>query len=116
MGLARTQGGCTAYRNLNLGVTGVVPKAAPGQLYGWYLANNAAAVRYVKVYDTASTPDGTFTPVLTLALPANSAANVFLATGMEFLNGIALRASTGVADNDTGAPTANDVIVNVFYK
>jgi hypothetical protein len=25
-------------------------------------------------------------------------------------------ATTGVADNDTGAPAANDVIVNIFYK
>src|SRR3990167_7196691 len=41
--------------------------------------------------------------------------NIDFDTGIEFTTGIALRATTGVADNDTGAPSANDVIVNILY-
>jgi hypothetical protein len=104
------------YRNLNLGVTGQQIKTTPGEVGGWFLANNAAAVRYIKLYDTNQTPDQTFTPKLTIVLPANSAANVLAPAGVDFTSGIAVRATTGVADNDTGAPAANDVIVNIFYK
>ena len=35
--------------------------------------------------------------------------------GLAFAAGIGLRATTGVADADTGAPTANDVVANVWY-
>jgi hypothetical protein len=107
--------GLEAYRTLDLGVTGQVVKAAQGQLYGWYIANNAGAARFVKVYDKATAPTQADTPVLTLELPASAAANAFTALGIAFHSGIALRATTAVADNDTGAPSANDLVVNVFY-
>jgi hypothetical protein len=35
--------------------------------------------------------------------------------GIAFGTAITVAATTAVADNDTGAPAANDVIVNVFY-
>jgi hypothetical protein len=41
---------------------------------------------------------------------------VLAPAGVDFTAGISARATTGVADNDTGAPSANDVIVNIFYK
>lgn len=111
-----TSGGSTPYRNLDLGVTGQVVKNGAGQLYGYYLFNNGSAVRFVKVYDKATTPTQSDTPVWTLALPAGAGANVAFPNGVAFASGISLRATTGVADADTGAPTANDVIVNLAYK
>jgi hypothetical protein len=33
-----------------------------------------------------------------------------------FSTAICAAATTGLADNDTGAPSANDVVLNVFYK
>jgi hypothetical protein len=38
------------------------------------------------------------------------------APGIKFTTAICVAATTGVADADTGAPAANDVVVNVFYK
>jgi hypothetical protein len=35
--------------------------------------------------------------------------------GIKFDTAICVAATTAVADNDAGAPSANDVIVNVFY-
>ena len=90
--------------------------AAAHQLYGYYLFNAAAAVRFVKIYDHADAPTAGETPKLTIGLPAGSAANVSIPDGIEFAVGIGLRATTGVADNDTGAPSANDVVVNLWYK
>lgn len=110
-----TAGGLSTARTLSLGVTGWVVKASAGQWYGYYMANTSAALRYVKVYDIATAPDATATPIETLAIPAGSAANLSIAEGIQFSNGIALRCTTGVADNDIGAPAANDVIVNVRY-
>ena len=36
--------------------------------------------------------------------------------GIGFSTAICVAATTGVADADTGAPAANDIIINVFYK
>lgn len=104
------------YRNLSLGVAGQSIKATPGEVGGYIITNNAASVRYLKFYDTAATPDQTYTPKLTIAIPATSVINLLAPAGIDFTTGIAARASTGIADNDTGAPTANDVVVNILYR
>lgn len=108
---------CSVYRNLDVQVAGVAIKAAPGQVYGWYIYNNAASVRYVKLYDKAATPTNSNTPKLTIPIPPNAGANVGPnANGLKFTAGIGIRASTTLADDDSNAaPTANDVIVNLFY-
>ena len=96
--------------------TGVNIKSAPGQVHGWYLYNNASAIRVVKLYNKATAPTtGTDTPTQTLVLPANSGANLFTDTGFAFLAGIGIAVTTGIPDNDTGAPAANDVTINIFY-
>jgi hypothetical protein len=108
-------GGARAYRNLSVGVTGAVAKAAPGRLYGWHVSNAAAAAAYVKVYDKATAPTEADTPVLTLAIPAASAAFATVGPGIAFAAGIAVRATTAIADNSTAAPAANDVVANLIY-
>lgn len=111
-----TSGGLLIYRNIDLDETGKSVKASAGQVYGWYLYNNAATTRYIKFYNKATAPTvGTDTPVLTIAIPAGSAANVEYNVGIAFDTGIGVGATTGVADNNTGAPDANDCVVNVFY-
>jgi len=111
-----TSGGSTPYRNLDLGVTGQVVKASAGQLYNYFISNNAIAARFVKFYDKATAPDQNDTPVWTFQIPAGSAANVAFPNGIAFAIGISIRGTTGVADNNTGAPSANDIVVNLGYK
>jgi hypothetical protein len=101
------------YSNINLGATGQVVKASEGRLKGYYLYNGGSAARFVKIYNKATAPDENDTPVLTLPLPAGAAAN--LPTSITFSAGISVRATTGVAANDTGAPGSNEVVVNIFY-
>jgi hypothetical protein len=113
----RAHGGCDTYRNINLGATGVLIKGGAGTVFGWYLANNAASSRFVKFYNKLTAPTvGTDTPLLTIALPASSAANVYFGPGIAFSLGIGIGAVQLVADSDTTAPAANDVVVNVFYR
>jgi hypothetical protein len=104
------------YRTLDGQPAGVSVKATPGEVGGWYFSNVATSVRFIKLYDKATAPTSSDTPKLTIPLPATSAANVLAAAGIDFTAGIGIRVTTGVADGDTGAPTANDVTVNLLYR
>jgi hypothetical protein len=109
-------GGLSTYRNLDVGTSGANVKSSAGRVYGYYFANRATAWRYLKLYDKATAPVvGTDTPKMTLPLPPESAGHVPFPQGVEFANGIGVGATTGLADTDTGAPTANDVVLNLFY-
>ena len=64
---------------------------------------------------------GTTTPVITIGIPGNTSDDISAnfgpgGMGIMFDTAICAPATTGVADADTGAPAANDVIINVFYK
>lgn len=111
-------GGLSLYRTIDLDETEEDVKTTAGTLYGWYIFNAAATTRYVKIYNAtaANVTVGSTTPVLTIPIPAGSAANVEFTNGIAFSTAICIAATTGVADADTGAPAANDVIMNVFYK
>lgn len=110
-------GGLTPYRNLDLNSTGVNLKTSAGQIYQAKCFNrHATDFRYVKIYDKASAPSSSDTPIETWMLPPKGGL-VFSGTmGTAHSLGIGLRATTGIADNDTGAPSTNDVIVNIGYK
>jgi hypothetical protein len=113
-----SSGGLSTYRVLwPNNVTGVNVKGSAGQVYGWYLYNNATSIRIVKLYNKATAPTtGTDTPSHTIVLPPNGGANVFTDLGFSFSSGIGIAVTTGIADSDTTAPAANDVIINLFYN
>jgi hypothetical protein len=113
-----TSGGLSLYRSIDLDETEEEIKGTAGQLYGWYIFNDSASPVYVKIYNAtaASVTVGSTTPVLTIPLPAGAAANAFSTIGIAFATAITAAATTGVADADTGAPAANDVVANFFYK
>ncbi len=118
VGLApRSSGGVSKYRNIDLDETGVSVKASAGQLYGWYVCNQATSTRYLKIYNSSSAPTvGTDTPFMTMPIPAGGCANESVENGIELNTGLGVGCVTGVADNSTGAPSANDCVVNIFYK
>lgn len=122
VGLApRTSGGLTISRVISAASTNATSaKASAGQVFGWYLSNINAAVRYLKLYNKASAPTvGTDTPVMTIAIPGNAAgagATVEFTNGIAFATGIAYALTTGVADSDTGAVAANEIVVNLLLK
>lgn len=109
-------GGLSVYRNINLVAHGVSIKSKAGQIYGWYLFNNAPTVRYIKLYNKARAPSvGSDTPAMTIPLPCGAAANVIVPSGIAFSHGIGIAATTGVADSDAGPPATNEVVVNIIY-
>lgn len=115
-------GGLSIFRSIDLdeGTLEVV-KASPGCVYGMWVTNQATATRWIKFYDAVSGTAGTGTPVITIGIPGNSSDDISGAfgpggVGIQFSTGICVGAVTAVADNDTGAPSANDVVVNIFYR
>lgn len=119
MGLApRTSGGLTPYKALDIDETDEMIKGSAGQVFGWYLYNAAASARFLKFYDATDTTVvvGTTAPAFTIPLPAGAAANVEFTNGIAFATAITIAATTGLADNDTGAPATNDVVGTILYK
>lgn len=92
-------------------------KGSAGRLYAIQGYNAAAAVRYLKLYNKATSPTvGTDTPVKTMALPAGAGFAFDWPVGYSFATGIAFALTTGSADADTGALTAADVLgLNLDY-
>jgi hypothetical protein len=106
------------YRTIDLDETEELVKGSPGQVRGWFITNQASSTRYIKFYDAtlAGTTVGTTTPKITIPLEADQAANIFFGDeGIQFDVAISIAATTGLADNDTGAPGANEIVANIFY-
>lgn len=90
-------------------------KASPGKLGGWFIYNPNASVAYVPIYNVASgsVTVGTTNPLMVLAIPAGSAANLEMVNGITFDTAIAVAAATTAAGN-TALGTALEA--NFFYK
>lgn len=121
IGAAATNG-CSVHNTIDLDETEEEVKATAGTVYGMYLVNRDTAPVYVKFYNAAAADVtvGTTTPYMTLEVPYSAASHlgtVFVfPPGIAFGTAICVAATTGLADNDTGAPGANDVTAVVFYK
>ena len=116
-----TAGGLTTARSLDLDETEEEIKASAGQVYGWNITNFRTSTVYVKFYNdtAANVVVGTTTPLFTLAIPGASddtMLSMMGTHGIAFSAAITWAATTGLADNDTGAPAANDVAGTVWYK
>lgn len=89
-----------------------------GSLSMLVLSNTATTRRYVKLYDKATAPTASDTPVQRYEIPlaaANSSSVVVVPIpeeGLTFNNGIGFRIVTVQADSDSTEATAGDVIVN----
>lgn len=109
------------YRDISLLATGILVKAGVARISFIDIHNNAAAARFVKFYDNVTAPTvGTDVPVMTIQVGAGQ--HVSYPTGgldgagsLLFQFGIGVGATNLVADADTTAPTANDLIINFIY-
>ena len=119
--LPLTSGGLLINRLISANTTNATNvKSSAGQVYGWQISNTNASVRFFKLYNKATAPTvGTDTPVMTIAIPGNTNGGITeleFATGITFSTGISFALTTGVADSDTTAVAANEVLVNLLFK
>jgi hypothetical protein len=120
-----TNGGLSVFRSLDLDETEEDVKTSAGCLYKIRATNRTTSVRYLKLYNAtaANVTVGTTTPIDTITIPAGGSADLatvltesFGGLGLTFDTALSMAVTTGFADNDTGAPGANDVIVSAYYK
>lgn len=113
----------TIKRDLDCKSTGVLVAGAPVQIVSLIVSNTTATAAYFKVYDKATAPASTDTPIKTILLPANSNTVIVQPRQMvdgepstfQFTLGFGYRSVTGVADADTTAPAANGTVLNCEY-
>lgn len=116
-------GGLTIFRSIDLDESEEEVSSVACSVYGVWVTNTATSTRWIKFYNAtaANTTVGTTTPVITIGIPGNTSDDVSGnfgpgGMGISFGTALSVAATTGVADADTGAPAANDVIINIFYK
>jgi hypothetical protein len=111
-----TSGGLTISHLISAATTNATNvKASAGQVYGWSIFNTNAATRYVKLHNTAGTPTAGSAVVYTIAIPPSGGSNMDISCGLAFATGIAFTTVTGVADSDSAAVGANDLIINIHF-
>jgi hypothetical protein len=97
-------------------VNATIVKASAGAVKGIQGYNARATPVFLKLYNKATAPAQTDTPVKTLYIPATAAFAFDFPRGVLFAAGIGYRLTTAAADADTGALTAGDIIcLNVDY-
>lgn len=115
--VAGTSGGSTPYHLIAASSDNATNvKGSAGLLYGISISNTNAAARYFKIYDKATAPASTDTPKSTIQIPGNGTVIRAYPVGLTLSSGLGFRTTTGVADNDTGSVSANDLVVDLDYK
>lgn len=116
--MLQPSGGAIKSRLISAATTNATSvKAAAGNLISAHVSNaHASNAAFLKFYNKASAPTvGTDTPVFTLRVRAAAEREVLFPIGANFDTGIALAITGAVADTDTTAIGANDVVVNLTY-
>lgn len=93
-------------------------KATPGNVVSVYCVNLNAAIRYLQLHNTATTPGGAAVPLMTFAIPASGSivfgTDFFTQAGMNFSTGIAFAFSTTQGTYTAG--TAGDQFTQIHFK
>jgi hypothetical protein len=109
--------GLTIFRSIDVDETEEEISSAPCVIYSLYLYNAATSKRFVKFYNAnlAGTTVGSTTPAATFVLEADQGLAMALPHGLRFTTACTVAATTGIADANTGAPGANEVIAVIGY-
>ncbi len=104
------------FRSLDLRTTGALVAIGERRVCGFHFMNTSAGRRYVRLYNKATTPLFSDTPVATITVPAGGSVSESLPGAARYSLGIGLRCTTLVADSDQTDAAANDVLAVLYYK
>lgn len=91
-------------------------QAGQSQVFTYSFHNQTAAFKFVKLYNKATAPTiGTDVPRVTIPVPPNSYVAFDSVNGIYFPLGLGVGVTNLIADADTTAVVANDVVVNLGY-
>lgn len=122
IGALATVTGCDVFNSLDLDETEEDVKTSAGVVYWVYVMNLRTSNLYLRLYNAtaANTTVGTTPKKIILPLASNATDDVghmiTFNPPISFDTAICAAATTGFADNDTGAPGANECIVAIGYK
>lgn len=99
-----------------VGTNSTLLKSTPGNIYGGTISNMTAGALFIKFYDKATAPTvGTDSPVMTVAIQANTTSQLIYDLGIPFANGIGVGITGAYADSDTtSAGSAGAVLANIL--
>lgn len=111
-----TEGSAIPHKAISLAtVNNTLVKAGVATLTKVAIFNTVASIRYIKFYDKLTAPvAGTDVPVQTYQIPASG--SLILSPQIGFLLGLGYALTALVADNDTTAVGAGDLVVNLGYN
>lgn len=114
MGVTFNSQKLSAYQNEAPGSTGVVIKAGKTQLFG-VQAGSVGAIGYFHLYDTTAAATSANTSLIKLTFSSVSTAGVnWVIPGLEFANGLQLRA-TNLANGTSSNNPATNIVLNIAY-
>jgi hypothetical protein len=101
--------------------TAIVISSKSASVYQVDAYNTGTTIAFVKLYNAATATCGSGTPIARYMIPfgTSSSGGGFVTpniNGDAYVNGVTMCVTTGIADNDTGAPAATTYIVNVHWK
>jgi len=94
-------------------------KGSAGQVYAITAFNLNASARYLKFHNTSGTPTAGSGVTDTFMIPGNTAGAGLVLNidkGIAFGTGIGITLVTGIADNNTTAVAASEIVINIYYK
>lgn len=100
-------------------VLSVAVRSSAGHLMTIEAFNSGTSPVYLRIYDQATAPASSDTPVRRYMIPGGTGAGGFIREylrGRKFTTGIGYRVTGAAADNDTTALAANQVMVNVDHE
>lgn len=112
-----TTGSGVAKVNSTATTNATLVKSTAGRVYGYHLANtHATAWRYVKLYNSATTPvPGTTAVVYVIPLAPNSSVTAEMTIPISHATGIGYSIVSGPVDTDATAVGANEVIGHFLW-
>lgn len=93
-----------------------IVKAKSGNFYGVNIISNSAALFWVKVYDKATAPASTDTPIFVFPglINTDKVVQTIVLPPISFGNGIGIRVTGGVADNDATSVAAAAFLITAM--
>lgn len=105
-----------SYQTLTAGDTGLVAQAKKAILCGWSITNSGSAIQFVKLYNKATAPTASDTPVIRIGVPAGQTVSMSIPGGIVFESGLSVRSVTTMPNAGAVASTAGEVAVNLFFQ
>lgn len=112
--MTEADGATKSYRVLSLSTTGQIVNASKCKLDSIIASNSSNADSYLKIYNKATAATDADVPILTIRIPTLETVSINLKKHLLFLSGLSVRASSGIADNDTGS--SSGVSLNMIYS